>query len=89
MTTKVVDFDFGGEKGGRKEGRKFVELQCSAYLFILLLHSCLMQIIVAILLLYYHYNIVLKSSCPARVLLSSKSPECWHFECIQGAKLLI
>jgi hypothetical protein len=27
MTTKVVDFDFGGEKGGRKEGRrKSVEL---------------------------------------------------------------
>eukprot|EP00986_Skeletonema_menzelii_P016321 scaffold14308_cov126-Skeletonema_menzelii.AAC.1 len=54
---RAVSFvDFGGEKGGRKEGRKFVELSNA-------------QLISLVALL--------------RVLLSSKTPECWHFECIK------
>lgn len=56
---------FGGEKGERKEGRKFVEQSAKLISLILHLRSCRMQIIVATLLLYYYYIISLKYSCLA------------------------
>ena len=68
---------FWGRKRREKRRKKVRGAPVLSFLFILLLRSCRTQIIVAILLLYYHYNIVLKSRCPARVLLSRKSPECW------------
>lgn len=55
---------FGGEKGGRKEGGKFVRAKCSAISLILHPHSCRMQIIVAnVLLLSLHHIIEVYSPC--------------------------
>ena len=81
---------FGGEKGERKEGRKFVEHSAKPISWILHLRSCRKQIIVATLLPYYYYIISLKYSCLATSFAFEQESRMLCFECIQaGVKLLL